>query len=58
VAAIYADMEEDLRTALGSRVRIRRRGSRGSIEVEFIGDADLERLVELLTGRAAAQRFT
>lgn len=58
VAAVYADMEEDLRTALGSRVRIRRRGSRGSIEVEFIGDADLERLIELLTGHARAQRFT
>jgi ParB family chromosome partitioning protein len=57
-AALYADLEEDLRTATGSRVRIQRRGTRGTIEIEFIGDADLERLVELLTGRAQAQRFT
>jgi len=57
-AAAYGDLEEELHTALGSRVRIRRSGARGAIEIEFIGDADLERLLEVLTGRARAQRFT
>jgi ParB family chromosome partitioning protein len=58
VSAAYAELEEELRAAVGSRVRIRRRGARGTIEIEFIGDADLERLVELLAGRAPGQRFT
>jgi ParB family chromosome partitioning protein len=57
-ATTYAALEEELRQALGSRVRIQRRGLRGRIEIEFIGDADLERLLETLTGRARSQRFT
>lgn len=58
-ATVFGDVEEDLRNALGgSRVRVERQGRKGRILIEFIGDADLERLVEILTGRARGERFT
>jgi len=40
--------EERLRAALGTRVRIVRRGRTGSLRVEFQGEAELQRLYELL----------
>jgi len=43
--------EERLRLALGTRVRIIRRGNGGRIEVDFGNEDELQRLFETLTGR-------
>ena len=43
--------EEKLRFALGTRVRIVRRGERGRIEIDFGSEAELIRLYEHLTAR-------
>ena len=43
--------EERLKLALGTRVRISRRGSRGRIEIDFTGEDELQRLFVHLTGR-------
>jgi ParB family transcriptional regulator, chromosome partitioning protein len=43
--------EENLRLALGTRVRIVRRGSRGRIEIDFNSEDELIRLFEQLTDR-------
>jgi ParB family chromosome partitioning protein len=40
--------EEQLRMALGTRVRIVRHGTRGRIEIEFVSEDELIRLHELL----------
>src|SRR5690349_11106698 len=42
--------EDKLRLALGTRVRINRKGKGGRIEVEFINEDELQRLYERLTG--------
>jgi ParB family chromosome partitioning protein len=44
--------EDRLRFALGTKVRIVRRGEGGSIEVDFGSEAELNRLYELLTSRS------
>jgi ParB family chromosome partitioning protein len=41
--------EERLKLALGTRVRIVRRGAGGRIEIEFVSEAELQRLYEALT---------
>jgi ParB family chromosome partitioning protein len=43
--------EEKLRFALGTRVRITRRGKGGRIEIDFQSENELQRLYEQLTGR-------
>lgn len=40
--------EERLKAALGVRVRIARRGKGGSLQIEFSGEAELQRLYELI----------
>lgn len=45
-----ASVEERLRRALASKVRIVRSGRRGRIEVEFYSDEDLERLIQKICG--------
>ena len=42
--------EEKLRIALGTRVHIVRKGKRGTIEIEFANEGELNRLFEQLTG--------
>jgi len=42
--------EEKLRLALGTRVRINRKGARGRIEIDFVNEDELQRLYERLTG--------
>jgi len=42
--------EDRLRLALGTRVRIVRRGTRGKIEIDFGSEAELIRIFEQLTG--------
>jgi ParB family chromosome partitioning protein len=44
--------EEKLRFALGTRVRINRRGKAGRIEIDFTSEAELQRIYELLTGKS------
>jgi ParB family chromosome partitioning protein len=41
--------EDRMRFALGTKVRIQRRGSSGHIEIEFSSETELNRLYELLT---------
>jgi ParB family chromosome partitioning protein len=41
--------EDRLRFALGTRVRIARRGKRGRIEIDFTSEDELQRLYEILT---------
>ena len=41
--------EDKLRFALGTRVRIARRGKRGRIEIDFTSEDELQRLYEILT---------
>jgi ParB family chromosome partitioning protein len=43
--------EERLRLALGTRVRINRKGKGGRIEIEFQNEDDLQRIYEYLTER-------
>ena len=43
--------EERLRLALGTRVRIVRRGTRGRIEIDFVSEEELMRLYEQLVER-------
>jgi ParB family chromosome partitioning protein len=43
--------EERLRVALGTRVRIVRKGKGGAIEIDFASDDELQRLFEQLTDR-------
>ena len=44
--------EDKLRLALGTRVRINRKGKGGRIEIDFVNEDELQRLYELLTDRA------
>lgn len=43
-----AAVEEQLRDALGTRVRVRGEGGRGQIEIEFYSEDDLGRIVDLI----------
>jgi ParB family chromosome partitioning protein len=45
-------LEDRLRVALGSKVRIVRQGRGGTLEIAFFSDDDLTRLVDLITGEA------
>lgn len=47
-ALAIREFETRLRTALGSPTRIRRRGEKGRIEIEFFSNQELERLLETL----------
>jgi len=42
--------EDKLRLALGTRVRIKRQGKGGRIEIDFVNEDELQRLYERLTG--------
>ena len=43
--------EEQLRFALGTRVRIVRKGKAGRIEIDFTSEDELQRIYELFTER-------
>lgn len=45
------ELESRLREALGTKVRIRRRGKGGTVEIAFYSGEDLERLLEVLGAR-------
>jgi len=44
--------EDRLKLALGTRVRIVRKGKAGRIEIDFVSEDELQRLFEVLTGSA------
>ncbi|MGH7724212.1 MAG: ParB/RepB/Spo0J family partition protein [Candidatus Eiseniibacteriota bacterium] len=49
VSSTYSDWTDRLRRHLATQVRIvRQQGERGQIEIEYYGETDLERLLELL----------
>jgi ParB family chromosome partitioning protein len=48
--ANLADLEDRLRAALGTKVRIQRNGQAGTVEVAFFSAEDLTRIVELMLG--------
>jgi len=41
-------LEERLKTALGTKVRIKHRNKRGKIEIEYFSNEELDRIIELL----------
>jgi ParB family chromosome partitioning protein len=43
-------LEDQLRVALGTKVRIVRNGKGGSLEISFFSDEDLTRILELIMG--------
>ncbi len=47
--AIYHDLEENLKTIIGSKVRINRKpGGKGNIEIEYYSTDELDRILDLL----------
>ncbi len=48
--------EERLKSVLGMRVRIQRRGRAGAMRIEFASEAELQRLFELIVKGAKARR--
>ncbi len=48
-SAVYPELEERLRNAVGTKVSIHRTKQGGSIELHFFSDAELDRLVEILS---------
>ena len=44
----FSELSEDLSRHFGARVRIKRQGKKGKVEIEFYNDEDLNRLIELL----------
>ncbi len=49
-SAQMAMLEDELKKKLGTKVKIKRKGKRGSINIEFYSDAELDRLLEFLRG--------
>ena len=48
--AVLGDVEESLRNCLGTQVRIKggRRQNKGKIEIEYYGQEELERIIDLI----------
>jgi ParB family chromosome partitioning protein len=44
----FTDVADDLSRRFGTKVRIKRRGQKGSVEIDFYTDDDLDRLLSLL----------
>ena len=47
-SAQYAMLEDELKAALGTRVRIRPKGKGGRIEIEYFSGEEFERLLDVL----------
>lgn len=56
--AEWRAVEERLRSALGTRVKVRGDRTHGVLEIEFFGLSDLERLMELVGGPDGVSRGT
>jgi ParB family chromosome partitioning protein len=46
----FSGLSDELSRRLGTKVRIKRRGQRGKVEIEFYSNQDLDRLIILLKG--------
>lgn len=44
----FSDLADELARKIGTRVRIHRKGKRGRLEIEFYGNDDLDRLIQML----------
>ncbi len=44
----FSDLADELSRQLGTKVKIKRRGKKGKVEIEFYNNDDLDRLIELL----------
>ena len=54
--AIYSDMEEQMKSSLGTKVRIARKTEdKGKIEIEYYSRDELERIYEVLRNHAAVK---
>jgi len=51
VESAFVAIEEEMRNALGTRVKVSGRPERGRVEIDYYSADDLERIVALLTGR-------
>ncbi len=51
---LMKDIEERLRSACGTKVKIKDLGNKGKIEIDYYNTDDLERIVELVTGEKNA----
>jgi ParB family chromosome partitioning protein len=51
--AILRELEENLKTTLGSKVAIKSKGSKGKIEIEYVSSDDLERIIHIIKTGAA-----
>lgn len=47
---VYRQIEDRLRTVLGTKVKISPKGSKGKIEIEYYGEEDLNRILEMVVG--------
>lgn len=50
---IIGEMEERLRTRLSTKAIIKRNNKRGTIEIEYYGDDELQRILEMILGELA-----
>lgn len=47
----WAALEDEFRRVLGTKVNVVHKGSRGRIEIEFYGEEDIERILNVLRGQ-------
>lgn len=45
----FSDLSDELSRQFGTKVRIKRRGKRGTVEIEFYSNEDLDRLLDLFS---------
>jgi ParB family chromosome partitioning protein len=46
----WADIEEQFRRVLGTRVNVKHKGNKGRIEIEFYSEEDIERILQIIIG--------
>lgn len=51
-ALIMREIEEELKSSLGTQVRIKHGEKKGSIEIEYYSEEELQRIITLLKGRS------
>ncbi len=51
--AVISQLEENLKTTLGSKVSIKSKGKKGKIEIEYVSSEDLERIIHIINSGAS-----
>ena len=54
-ASSYPEIEERLRNTLGTKVTIRKKRTGGTVELHYFSDAELDRLIQILSGARGEQ---